>query len=64
MQYVVEQKACRFEFWGGAKQRMEYATDEQREAVYDRMEEFCEFDNVTETDINDLVWFDCDDIFR
>lgn len=67
--YVVSCDIWNFEFWAGAKDRMDYATPEQREAVYDRIKYYCEtFDNLrgefpTETDINDLVWFDCDDIF-
>lgn len=53
-----------FEFWSGAKARMDDATDEQREEVFGRIAEFCDCSGeVTETAINDLVWFDCDDIF-
>ena len=57
-----------FEFWAGARDRMVDATDEQREQVYDRIKEYCESlycdgRYPSETDINDLVWFDCDDIF-
>lgn len=65
MQYVVEFEPCNFQFWAGAKDRMDVATDEQREAVYDRIEEFygCSECLPSETDINDLVWFECDDIF-
>lgn len=65
MRYVVEFELCNFEFWAGAKERMKDATDEQREAVYERIESTFECCNElpTETDINDLVWFECDDIF-
>lgn len=52
-----------FEFWSGARSRMDSATEEQRAAVYARIEEYAEFGDVTETAINDLVWFECDDIF-
>lgn len=65
MKYVVDCDANQFEFWGGAADRMADATDEQREAVYERLEEFADGSvEVTETDINDMVWFDCDDIFE
>ena len=64
---AIEYKVCiepeRFEFWSGAKAKMDDATEEQREAVYARIEEFADCCEVTETDINDLVWFECDDIF-
>ena len=66
MQYLVEFEPCSFEFWAGARGRMNDATDEQREAVYERIEstfDYCNGDLPTETDINDLVWFECDDIF-
>ena len=53
-----------FEFWAGARERMNDATDDQREQVFERItEEFECNEDVTETDINDLVWFECDDIF-
>ena len=43
---------------------MNDATDDQREQVFERItEEFECNEDVTETDINDLVWFECDDIF-
>lgn len=53
-----------FEFWSGAKSRMDDATDEQREQVFERVADYCEYaDEVTECTINDIVWFECDDIF-
>lgn len=54
-----------FHFWLGARDRMEAATPEQRDAVEERIEEFCQdLEGLpTQTQINDLVWFDCDDIF-
>ncbi len=56
--------ADRFEFWSGAKARMDDATDDMRERVYERMAEYCECcEDVSGTAINDLVWFYCDDIF-
>lgn len=64
MKYVVECEAAEFAFWAGAANRMAEATVAQREAVCERLEEY--FDGstaATETDINDFVWFECDDIF-
>lgn len=52
-----------FEFWGGARDRMSSATEEQRQLVFARIEDVFVDDFASETDINDLVWFECDDIF-
>lgn len=51
-----------FEFWGRAKARMDDATEEQRQLVYARIEDAFVDDFPTETDVNDFVWFECDDI--
>lgn len=52
-----------FEFWGGAKARVDDATEEQRQLVFARLEDVFVDDFPTETDVNDYVWFECDDIF-
>ncbi len=62
--YKVTKDLDNFEFWAGAQDRMNDATSEQREQVFERIAEKIECnEDVTETDINDLVWFECDDIF-
>lgn len=61
--YVVEEPVQNFKFWAGAKHRMDDATDEQREEVFQRIVEYTISETWTETEINDFVWFDCDDIF-
>lgn len=62
--YKVTQDLDNFEFWAGARDRMNDATNEQREQVFERIAEEFEYnEDITETDINDLVWFECDDIF-
>lgn len=38
MKYYVEFDPRGFEFWGGAEERMDSATDEQREEVYNHIE--------------------------
>lgn len=64
MKYMVECDAADFEFWQGAADRMADATDTQKLAVYRRLEEYADgSEAVTEYDINDFVWFECDDIF-
>ena len=64
MKYYVEFDPRDFEFWGGAKERMESATDEQREEVYNQIEILCYEQECSEIDINDFVWFECDEIFE
>lgn len=52
-----------FEFWGGAKARMDDATEKQRQLVCARLEDVFVDDFPTEVDVNDFVLFECDDIF-
>lgn len=53
-----------FDFWGGALKLMLDSTEDQRNRVYERIEEVFGFLNyVDETILNDFVWFECDDIF-
>lgn len=63
MRYYVELDPCDFEFWGGAKERIDSATDKQREEVYEQIENLCSVQDCSQTCINDFVWFDCDEIF-
>lgn len=63
MKYYVEISPRDFEFWAGAKERMDNATDEQREEVYDQIEILAYEQDCSKTDINDFVWFECDEIF-
>lgn len=68
MFYKVEFDINNFDFWAGAKDRIENATEEQIEKVEERIKEYfedCEdIENIpSETTINDIVWFECDDIF-
>ena len=65
MFYKTEFDIYKFPFWSGANDRIETATPEQIEQVRQRIEStFCDEENIPEdVDINDLVWFECDDIF-
>ena len=64
MKYYIEQDPEDFQFWGGARDRMNNATEEQIKAVYERLEEYTnDSADWSETAINDFVWFECDDIF-
>lgn len=57
-----------FSFWSGADDRMNQATEEQRHEIFDRIEELSELaaesgQPLTAADINNYVWFECDDVF-
>lgn len=52
-----------FEFWGGARARMDNATEEQRQLVYARIEDVFVDEIPTYGEVNDFVWLRCDDIF-
>lgn len=64
MKYYIECDPQDFKFWGGAEDRMDGATEDQRQQVFERlamlMDEGADW---SETEVNDFVWFECDDIF-
>lgn len=51
--------------WSGARDRWKDAPFSQREQVWERVVEYMTggIDMPTLTEINDLIWFECDDIF-
>ena len=63
MKYYIEQDASEFEFWGDALNRMNEATVDQQKEIFERLEEYFNNGEYSQTDINDFVWFDCDDVF-
>ncbi len=56
--------------WSGAKQRWDDATDDQKERVWDSLMDSvnAQMDSTgdipTKTEVNDFIWFECDDIFN
>lgn len=50
-------------FWSGARDRWIDATDDQRERVWDLIQDIFTDEIPSETEVNDFVWFECDDIF-
>lgn len=60
MYYTVEFDINSFEFWSGAKSRIESIREldkmDELEALI--IEVFGDSENVSETDINDFVWFE------
>ena len=61
MKVYSEISLTRFEFWGGAKDRAKILTYEEMEQIEEIIEELYP-DGMTETQLNDLMWFDFDDI--
>lgn len=52
------------ELWSGAQDRWRDADDDTREAVFDRICDWTEDEEeVDMTTVNDLIWFECDDLF-
>lgn len=53
-----------YELWCGALERWEAADDDTREAVFDRICDWTADDEEVDMGtVNDLIWFECDDLF-
>ena len=61
MTIITEQSLHSFEFWSGAKNNADKLTIEQLDELENELEELYP-DGMTETQLNDLMWFDFDDI--
>lgn len=63
MRYYVECELSGFEPWSGAVAVMDALREnaEAFEAVESFIEEWSEVSNLTETDVNDFLWFECSD---
>ena len=49
--------------WSGAREKWVAASDEQRERVWTLLEDIFS-DRIPDlTTVNDVIWFECDDIF-
>ena len=59
MKITTEQSLRNFEFWSGAKANAEMMTTEELDSVENEFEELYP-DGMTDTEINDLFWFDFD----
>lgn len=57
MKIIREDNLTNFEFWSGAKDNASMLTNEQLEEVTEALEEIYP-EGMTETQINDLFWFD------
>lgn len=61
MKVYSEQSLKDFEFWSGAKDTVKYLTAEQMDTVEAILEDAYP-DGMTDTEINDLFWFEEDTI--
>lgn len=62
MKIVSEISLSNFHFWSGAKDNAAYLTEDEFDQV-EAMLEDCYPDGLTDTDVNDLFWFDFDTIW-
>lgn len=59
MRVYAEKSLVDFDFWSGAKQRVIYLTDDELEQI-ENILEMDYPDGMSETEINDLFWFEED----
>lgn len=64
MDYTIEFDVQRFDFWGGAYDRIQDLTYEQLEQLGEYIKKvFCDV-TPSVSDINNFVWFECDDFLE
>lgn len=56
MKYLVERDLRHFDFWSGAKDNAKEFTWHELDMIEEQLEQ--DFDNLTETQINDMMWFE------
>lgn len=61
MKIYKEESLRNFDFWSGAKDNAEILTDSQLDEIENILEDMYP-DGLSETEINDLFWFDFDTI--
>lgn len=66
MEYRVDFDVNVFPFWSGAKQRVDELDYDQLQKLGRYIEETFSYDEEapTDTEINDFVWFECDDFLE
>lgn len=59
MKIYKEESLSDFEFWSGARDNAKYLTDDEFDRIEVELE--CQYpDGMSETEVNDLFWFDFD----
>lgn len=64
MRFVIEKPMCEFEAWSGAKwvhDRLTYAELQMLDELIDELQDSAREEPMTETEINDILWFDLED---
>ena len=61
MKIYTEESLRNFEFWSGAKDTVKYLTDDELDAIEDILTDIYP-DGMSETQINDIFWFEDDAI--
>ena len=62
MKYIVEESLSNFNAWSGGKDTKDALTEDQLEQVEEFIDEIFRDDIPTETQINDILWFERDAI--
>ena len=63
MKITKEESLSNFDFWSGAKDRVKYLTDDELDTI-ERILEELNPEGMSETEINDLFWFEKDIIAK
>lgn len=63
MKITKEESLSNFDFWSGAKDRVKYLTDDELDTI-ERILEELNPEGMSETEINDLFWFEEDIIAK
>ena len=61
MRIYKEENISNFEFWSGAKDTAKYLTDDELDQIEEMLEEQYP-DGMSETELNDFIWFEDDTI--
>ncbi len=66
MQYIVEESLWNFDAWSGGLTRLEELKNHQKAFDYIEafIEEWSSCDNITDTQINDFLWFEMYDMLE
>jgi len=64
MKIISEKSILNFETWSGAKETQRIIIDNNKENEFDALIEELYPDGLTDTQLNDLLWFETDWIFE
>lgn len=64
MKIISEISITKFKAWSGAQETQQRIIDEDKENEFDAIIDELYPDGLTDTQLNDLLWFDCDSVFE